>query len=887
MKFPTDHDLQAQMQRWRLHLQQTPLAVIEWDMEGRVRSWNPAAEGMFGYSAEEALGQPIIELIIPPEADLRSRVHGIADGLTQDRKASRVEHENRRKDGSIILCRWFNTPLTDEAGSPLGVASMALDVTEIHEATEALRRSELRFRAVADHTHAWEFWIGGEGQLVWMSPSCEQTTGYPVEAFQKDPGLIFRICHPEDRPRVVDHFREAAAGPCHAPMEFRIQHRDGHQVWIHHLCEPVRDNEGRPAGRRATNQDITSRKQYELELQESEQRFRTIFEKAIDGIIIFSLEGRLLDLNEAFARMHGWTREEMLGRDIRDLNTADTNALVPGRLRRLMTGETLKVELNQIHREGYVFHTEATACLISYGGQPAILSFHRDITERKRAEAAAARAAMEWNAAMDASSDVVYLLDLDRRILRANRAFFRATGTTPESAIGCPITRILHPRGELAPCPVCRAQEERRDFRMVMEADHPDNPVHLPLEIFLKVVKDEADHPVSLLMTLRDLTPARKDMEERAALERQLQQAQKMESLGTLAGGIAHDMNNVLGAILGLASAHVERLPPEHPDHRAFETIAKAATRGGDMVRSLLSFARREQVETKELDLNAILREEARLLERTTLSRVRLVLDLAPDLHPVRGDGNALAHAVMNLCVNAVDAMPDQGTLTLATRNAEDGWVEACVQDTGSGMTREVLERAMEPFFTTKGTGKGTGLGLAMVYSTMKAHQGRVEILSAPGQGTTVHLRLPACATHDPEPSPLPESLPPGPLRPLNVLVVDDDDLIREATETLLRSAGHIPSSVASGEEALARLESGLRPDVVVLDLNMPGLGGSGTLPRIRLLAPEVPILLATGRADQAALDLVERHGCAGLLPKPFTLQELRRRLELIQAPVP
>ena len=883
MNFQTERDLQTQMQRWRLHLQQTPLAVIEWDLEGLVRSWNPAAERMFGYSAEEALGQPIIELIIPPEAGLRKRIHGIADGLTQERKASRVEHENRRKDGSIILCRWFNTPLTDEAGNPLGVASMALDVTEIHEATEALRRSELRFRTVADHTHAWEFWIGGDGQLVWMSPSCEQTTGYTVEAFRNDPGLIFKICHPEDRPRVVDHFREAAAGPCQAPIEFRIQHRDGRCIWVHHICELVRDNEGRSAGRRATNQDITARKQYEMELQESEQRFRTIFERAIDGILIFNLDGVLLDLNEAFAHLHGWTREEMRGRNIRDLNTAETNALVPERLRRLLAGDTLKVELNQLHRDGYVFNTEATACLISYGGQPAILSFHRDITERKRAEAAAAKAAMEWNAAMDASSDVVYLLDLDRRILRANRAFFRASGTSPETTLGRHIVEILHPDGEARPCPVCRAQEARRDFRMVMEADHPDNPVHLPLEIFLKVVKDGEGHPVSLLMTLRDLTPARKDMEERASLERQLQQAQKMESLGTLAGGIAHDMNNVLGAILGLASAHVERLPPDHPDHRAFETIAKAATRGGDMVRSLLSFARQKQVETRELDLNTILQEEARLLERTTLSRVRLVLDLAPDLHTIRGDGNALAHAIMNLCVNAVDAMPDQGTLTLSTRNLGTEWIEARVQDTGLGMAPDVLQRAMEPFFTTKATGKGTGLGLSMVYSTVKAHQGELELQSTPGRGTTVRLRLPAGPPSESGDQPRSEPRPDRAHQPLTVLVVDDDELIRIATESLLEAAGHRPVLTASGEEALWRLEAGLRPDAVVLDLNMPGLGGAGTLPRLRELIPDTPVFLATGRADQSALDLAARHGCRGILPKPYTIQDLREQLDALR----
>ncbi|HEX9081960.1 MAG TPA: PAS domain S-box protein, partial [Holophagaceae bacterium] len=628
----------------------------------------------------------------------------------------------------------------------------------------------------------------------------------------------------------------------------------------------------------------TERKQYELDLLESEQRFRTIFEKAIDGIIIFNLDGILLDLNQAFAGMHGRTREEMLGMNIRDLNNAETNALVPERLRRLVGGDTLKIELNQIHRDGHEFQTEATACLVSYGGQPAILSFHRDITERKRAELAAAKAAMEWNAALDASPDVVYLLDLDRRILRANRAFFLATGVSPEAALGRPITDLIHPEGEAVPCPVCRAQEGRQDLRMVMEADHPDNPIHLPLEISLKVVKDAAGAPISLLMTLRDLTATRKEMEERAALERQLQHAQKMESLGTLAGGIAHDMNNVLGAILGLASAQLEMLPPGTPAQRAFETIAKAATRGGDMVRSLLSFARQNRVETRELDLNAVLREEARLLERTTLSRVRLVLDLDPNLQAIRGDETALAHAIMNLCVNAVDAMPEGGTLTLATRNAGEGWVEACVQDTGAGMTREVLERATEPFYTTKGVGKGTGLGLAMVYSTLKSHQGLLDLQSAPGEGTTVRLRLPACAKGHSERATAPPPKPQPSTRSLSVLLVDDDELVRNATETLLEVAGHQVVQAEDGETALRSLEAGLSPDLVILDLNMPGLGGAETLPRLRELLPDVAVLLATGRVDQAALDLVARYRCTGLLSKPFTMQDLQQQVAALLA---
>jgi CheY-like chemotaxis protein/anti-sigma regulatory factor (Ser/Thr protein kinase) len=298
------------------------------------------------------------------------------------------------------------------------------------------------------------------------------------------------------------------------------------------------------------------------------------------------------------------------------------------------------------------------------------------------------------------------------------------------------------------------------------------------------------------------------------------------------------------------------------------------------MVRSLLSFARQGRAEDRELDLNAILREDAGLLGSTLLSKVRLELDLEGALRPIRGDASSLTHAIMNLCVNAVDAMPEQGTLTLRTRNVDSDWIEVVVEDTGTGMSKEVLERALDPFFTTKAVGKGTGLGLSMVYNTVKAHQGQLELHSEPGRGTRVRLRFPACepATksggedEETRSSTLPSSL--------TVLLVDDDDLIQSSVQTLLQALGHAAFTASSGEEALLAVEEGLEPDAVILDMNMPGLGGSGTLSRLRALRPEVPVLLSTGRTDQTALELAAAHAYVTLLPKPFTLKELQRRLE-------
>jgi len=395
-----------------------------------------------------------------------------------------------------------------------------------------------------------------------------------------------------------------------------------------------------------------------------------------------------------------------------------------------------------------------------------------------------------------------------------------------------------------------------------------------------RVVADSEDRVITIV---RDVTKGRQAEEEKARLRAQLDQAQKLESVGRLAGGIAHDMNNVLGAILGLATVHLETSPPGSPVHRAFETITKAANRGGKVVKGLLSIAHQTPAEERELDVNDLLREQVYLLERTTLSKVHLELDLAAALAPITGDPSALTHAFMNLCVNAVDAMPENGVLTLRTRNLDRSWIEVQVGDTGTGMSEEVLAKALDPFFTTKEVGKGTGLGLSMVYSTVKCHRGELELLSETGRGTLVKMRFPVSPSHALAPEPAGSILQVAPGDAMSVLLVDDDDLVQHSTRTLLEALGHRVTSATCGEEALARLEGGYLPDVVLLDMNMPGLGGAGTLPRLCKAQPFLPVFLCTGRADQSAMDLVATHAQVTLLAKPFGIRELQQHLERVR----
>jgi CheY-like chemotaxis protein/anti-sigma regulatory factor (Ser/Thr protein kinase) len=335
-------------------------------------------------------------------------------------------------------------------------------------------------------------------------------------------------------------------------------------------------------------------------------------------------------------------------------------------------------------------------------------------------------------------------------------------------------------------------------------------------------------------------------------------------------------MNNVLGAILSLASTLREQ--PNAQGVSALDTIVNACLRGRDVVRSLLYFAHKDLSEVTVVDLNQVVRDLVKLLAYTTLKRVKLDMDLQEDLGALDGDRPAISNALMNICVNAMDAMEGTGALAIRTRKLPSGMLELSVQDTGPGMSPEVLEKAVEPFFTTKPQGKGTGLGLAMVYATMQAHHGTLELQSRPGAGTRVVLTFPASLAALPDAVPAPPA--PAPQAALEILLVDDDELIRASVAPLLAMLGHRVQTAAGGLEAVRRMEAGLAPDLVILDMNMPGLNGADTLPRLLALRPDLPVLLATGYSDADLSHLILDRPRLQSIQKPFSLEELRHKLE-------
>ncbi|HJV48558.1 MAG TPA: PAS domain S-box protein [Geothrix sp.] len=673
----------------------------------------------------------------------------------------------------------------------------------------------------------------------------------------------------------------------------------------------------------SVTRDISDRKAAEAALKASEAHFRAFFDSApvptweedFSGVHarfehlrtegVRDLEAHLdahpeelhhlasrisiLEVNAASLAVVGAASKADLIRDLHRYFTEESLPVFRAELVALFSGEmNFEAELPILDIQGRRHDLHLRLVVLQGLESPLsrVLVSFTDITERKAAALALRQSEKKYRTVADYTFDWEFWRAPDGSLPYVSPSCERITGYRPEEFQADPglLLAIVHPEdqngvkdhlalslGAEAFC--CNALE----FRILARNGEERWIGHLCQDVF-----DQSGTYLGRRGSNRDITEKKRSDQENIQLEAQLLQAQKMESLGILAGGIAHDMNNVLGAILGMASIHIGAQPYGSPLHHALSTICKATERGGEMVRRLLNFARQSPAEEREVDINELLREEMHMLERTTLAKVRLELDLAPDLRPIRGDANALTHALMNLCVNAVDAMPANGTLTLRTRNMGQDRVEVLVEDTGTGMSKEVLERALDPFFTTKGVGKGTGLGLSMVFTTVKAHQGELEIQSEPGQGTCVRLRFPVGDLGRQAPRPTDSGEVRIPRVVLRILLVDDDELVQAASQAILEFLGHTVVTVPSGEEALASIASGYEPDVVILDLNMPGLGGAGTLPRLRLLRPSLPVLLSTGRADQTAMDLVGAHAWVTLLAKPFGMRELQQHLEPI-----
>ncbi|GEM_PF-635562 len=647
------------------------------------------------------------------------------------------------------------------------------------------------------------------------------------------------------------------------------------------------------ASEQSLTAEIRERREAEKALRESETFLASVVENIPD--MIFVKEARTLRFvrfNRAGEELLGHPRESMLGKNDYDLFPAEEADGFTARDRQALTGRKvvdIPEERVQTRKKGErLLHTKKIPLLNEQGEPAYLLGISEDITDRKKAEKAAAQAEAEWAAAMNASDDAAYLLGLDRRLLRANEAFYRMTGSSPASAVGRHISEIVHPEGEKTPCPVCRAQEALKNTLITMEADHPDNPAGRPLEISVKVVRDRDGQPMSILMSLHDLSSSRQILEEKAALEAQLRQAQKIEALGTLAGGIAHDFNNILTPILGYSELALESLPPENPVSKDIAEVITAANRAKELIKHILTFSRQREQKLMPLKLQYVIKEALKLLRASIPSTIELNQEIDSECASVLADPVQIHQVVMNLCTNAYHAMRETGgTLSISLREIERSAEEVArkigmrpgrylrleVRDTGPGIDPKLQERIFEPYFTTKEKGEGTGLGLAIVQGIVTNLHGEIRLESAPGKGAAFSIFFPAIEDAElAEQKPEVAHLPHGSER---VLLIDDDEVILGMEEKLLGRLGYAVQAFMESERALAAFrENPTAYDLIITDITMPRLTGIELAKAALAIRPGIPIVMCTGFSQLISAEEAKALGIREFIMKPVIMAD-------------
>ena len=502
----------------------------------------------------------------------------------------------------------------------------------------------------------------------------------------------------------------------------------------------------------------------------------------------------------------------------------------------------------------------------------------QDITAQKKAEAALKESEYLFRESQRAAAIGSYKLDLAHGTWESSEVLDKIWG------IGKDFDRTLqgwlalvHPEDRammdqyLRLDAVADGKPLSREYRIVRKCDCASRWVHIVGEVL-----SGGDNSVLFLIgTVQDITERKTAEQEKIILESKLQQSQRMEGLGLFAAGVAHNINNIMTIILGTASLGEQRAS-EASDQESYRTVGLACKRGRDVLKSLIQFGKPNLAKRVPFELNALIEEVVLLFKSTARDRVQVSTIYLNEPLWMQGDSSAINHALLNLFLNALEAMANGGTLTLRTALHETDWVEVSVEDKGIGMTPEVLAHVLEPFFTTKAVDKGTGLGLSMTYGVVNAHGGVLELFSQPGQGTTVKMRFPRI------PAPVP-STPSSPLKAslgnMKIFLADDDAEVRSLMKLMIKAAGvDQVNTFSGGEKLLAGLRSGELPDLVILDQNMPGMDGVQALVQIRDLYPNLPVLIASGQSDIEEWDCFKRP-LVGAISKPFSLEEIQTKL--------
>jgi len=656
---------------------------------------------------------------------------------------------------------------------------------------------------------------------------------------------------------------------------------------VHSLPESYPEIDKLTKGFQGMSRAIEAR---ERALRESRKNLEALFDSAEDFIFVLDTQGHILRVNPRVLERLGYSEETLLGQDVLKVHSPDRHEEAVAVIADIVAGRADSCTIPLVTKDGTEIPVETKFARGRWDGQDALFGISRDITERKEALSRIERSEKRFRDLFDSVSDLIYTQDLEGRFITANRAMRRFFGYEPEQLTGRKASDFMKP--ELRPffeTEYLGGLKERGHYEGITAYfTREGRKVYLEYHSNL-VLPDEGEPYIS--GTARDVTERILAERRIKKVQEQLQQAQKMEAVGTLAGGISHDFNNLLQAIMGYTQIIIMGKDRDDPDLGKLKEIEKAAQRASELTRQLLTFSRKVESKLRPVDLNHEVRQVEKLLKRTIPKMIRIELHLQEEgLKIINADPAQMEQVMMNVAVNARDAMPEGGKLVIKTENitldqefcrthtgATPGeYVLLSISDTGHGMERETVKHIFEPFYTTKETGKGTGLGLSMVYAIVKNHHGYIACASEPGEGTTFRIYFPTMESGIMEQGAETDQEAGLPAGNETILLVDDEAFLRDLGAEILGRFGYTVLQAENGENALEIYEK-KRAEIslIVLDLIMPGMGGKKCLEEILRVNPRAKVVVASGYSINGSPQDVLDAGARGYIRKPYDLREM------------
>lgn len=917
-------------------LDATSAIVAVKDLEGRYLHVNRAFLVLLGGEERDYLGHTDQQIFSPAmAAQLRANDQRV---LAERREL--VFEEDLEVDGRLHSYNTRKYPLLDAEGRPWAVCLTAEDVTDARRTDQAMRRVALGISA-ASGTEVFELTVASVAAVLGVDLAF-------VAAFEEDSGKrrLSALAMCEEGQVGGNYCYEIRGTPCEMVLAHGFEYYSENAAemftgdpdlraagYVSYAGYPLMDADGEAAGVLSVChrgplppvgmvQSVLAifavRTASELErvrmdraLRDSEQSYRTIFEASQDCIFIHDVDtGALVDVNPRVCETYGYEYDEILKLGPGDLGSGEppyTQADAEAAMRRARSGAVVKVEWHRRNADGTLAWDEVVLKRVRLAGVDRIMAVTRDITERKEREEALSRSEDRLRATVEAALDCIITIDSGGRIREFNPAAERCFGYRREDTLGRPLAELIvpprlrqaHQRGMER---YLMGGESRMLGRRVeltaMRADGSEFPVELA------IAEAQGVDGVVFVGYLRDITLQREAERERAGLEAQLRQAQKMEAIGHLTGGVAHDFNNILTGIMGYLGM-ADDIARELEHARLQQYLARArhsGTRAADLIQQMLTFSRGRRGDARAMAPAPLVADALRLVRATLPATVVLARKLDDDVPGIMFDAVQLEQILVNLCINARDAMGGQGSLEVSLRGIE---VEAAVctscqqafrgrhvvlsvEDTGPGVPDEVLHRMFEPFFTTKAPGQGSGMGLATVHGIVHEHGGHIVVANRSGGGAAFHVLLPPL-DHAADPAgadPGEGRAEPEAVAALSgrVLLVDDDETAREFMTDLLGEWGLAVTALAGPLEARAVDAGGARFDVAILDHTMPHMTGLELARRLQAEDRELPVLLYSGYAEQLAAGELAAAGIRAQLSKPVDTAALFKHLETLLA---